>query len=72
MTKSVNQETDLVLSDSWDTDFYAYLSYIEEYSDCEKSLKLMLDDTSWQQVFVKMPNLKLYFIHEWLKYTYHE
>lgn len=72
MTKSVNQEYDITQFHSWDNDFYAYLNYVAEYSECEKTLQLMLEDASWQKVFVETPNLKLYFIHEWLKYTYFE
>lgn len=72
MARSVNQESDLGLSHGWETDFYAYLNYNSEYAECEKTLQLMLEDTSWQEVFASTANLKLYFIHEWLKYTYHE
>ena len=72
MTKSVNQENDMALHQSWEADFYAYLIYISDFSECEKTLQTMLDDTSWQKVFISTPNLKLFFIHEWLKYTYHE
>lgn len=72
MAKTAKESHDTALLNSWDQDFYAYLQNIDEYWECKKKLKIIMEDETWQKIFMEAPNLKLHFIHEWLKYTYTE
>lgn len=72
MSKSINQNQDKSLFQTWEKDFYPYLSDLPGYAENEKYLDSILQDPSWKNSVKDNPVFIFYFVHEWMHVTYHE